>query len=79
MEKNQLEWKKFLEQQLEWGKQRDRILEQIEKKLFEMKSIAEYAAQHELSKTEAEKLNEQLNVLKDEIHALEECSRHMVH
>ena len=49
MDKDQQEQKKFLEEQLEWCKEQDRILEEIEMKLHEMKRIAEYALEHELT------------------------------
>ncbi|MGX2961647.1 hypothetical protein JNUCC23_20670 [Peribacillus sp. JNUCC 23] len=41
-------------------------------KLNEMKWIAEYALEHTLSPIEIEKLNGQVNELKNEFHSLEE-------
>jgi hypothetical protein len=52
MDKDQQEQKKFLEQQLQWSKEQARILDEIEKKLYEMKEIAEYALKHKLSPIE---------------------------
>lgn len=57
MEKGELERKKFLEQQLEWCKEQDYILEEIEMKLYEMKRIAEYACNHELTPHSTNQLN----------------------
>ena len=49
MDKDQLELKNFLEAQVEWCKWQDGILEKIENKLYEMKELAEYARDHELT------------------------------
>lgn len=38
----------FLEEQLEWCKEQDRILYKIETKLYEMEEIAEYAPKNNL-------------------------------
>ncbi|MDN3361227.1 MULTISPECIES: hypothetical protein [Priestia] len=54
MGKDKQEDTKFLEQQLEWCKEQDRILEEIEMKLYEMKIIAEYAFNHELTSLETD-------------------------
>ena len=70
MNKEEQEHKQFLEQQLEWCKKQDRILEEIEVKLFEMKKIAQFALEHELSEIEIEGLNTQLIDLKNEVHLL---------
>lgn len=40
MDKDEQERKQFLEQQLEWCREQDRILGEIEEKLQEMKKIA---------------------------------------
>jgi polyhydroxyalkanoate synthesis regulator phasin len=71
--------KKFLEDQLRWCKERNYILEEIEIRLYEMKSIAEYAAEQELSSVEIESLNGQLNELKNEVFALEKQLHTVVH
>lgn len=64
--------KQFLEEQLKWCKERDKILEQIELKLYEMKDIAEYARDHKVSDLELEMLNHQINQLKVEVELLEQ-------
>ena len=79
MNKDEQEHKKFLEEQLEWCKEQDRILEEIEVKLHEMKQIAEYALEHELTSLEIDQLNSQLNELKSEVHSLEEQLHSVVH
>lgn len=71
MAKDQQPIKKFLEQQLKWCKERDHVLMQIELKLYEMKDIAQHARDNALSSIEVERLNEEMNQLKDEVHSLE--------
>lgn len=63
--------KKFFQEQLRWAKEQDEILEQIELKLYEMRDIAQYAAENDLSPTELNNLNNQLKELKIEIQSLE--------
>ena len=72
MNKGEEEMKKFLEEQVEWCKWQDSILEEIENKLHEMKKIAEYARAHELTSIEVIKLNKQLNTMKQEVYFLEQ-------
>ncbi|MHC8970678.1 hypothetical protein [Priestia aryabhattai] len=79
MEKDEQEHKKFLEQQLEACKEQDRILEEIEMKLYEMKKIAEYAFNHELTSLEIDQLNGQLKGLESDIHFLEKQLHSVVH
>lgn len=79
MNKDQEEIKKFLEEQVEWCKWQDSILEEIENKLHEMKQLAEYARVHELTPIEVIKLNEQLNTLKQEVYSLEQQLQSKVH
>ena len=79
MDKQEQEHKKFLEQQLEWCKKQDRILEEIEMKLYEMKKITQYTLDHELTEIEIEQLNVQLNELKSEVHLLEKQLQTVVH
>lgn len=62
---------KFLEQQLEWSKKQTQLLNEIDKKLHEMKGIAEFALEHELSEMELNDLNDQLAQLKKEVQFLE--------
>lgn len=70
---NNEEERAFLEAQLQWVKQRDALLEQIEKKLYEMKHIAEQVATCDKSIFENEKnrLNERFLQLKGEVTILE--------
>ncbi|WP_079524729.1 hypothetical protein [Solibacillus isronensis] len=79
MEKDEQEHKQFLEQQLEWCKEQDRILEEIEIKLHEMKKIAQFALDHELAPLEIDQLNAQMNELKSEVHFLEKQLHSIVH
>jgi hypothetical protein len=79
MDKDDQDHKKFLEEQLEWCKEQDRILEEIDVKLHEMKEIAEYALEHGLTSAEIDQLNDQLNELKREVHSLEKQLHSVVH
>ncbi|MEO2223822.1 hypothetical protein ABGV39_06290 [Priestia megaterium] len=79
LEKDELEHKKFLKQQLEWCKEQDSILEEIEMKLYEMKKIAEYAFNHVLTSHSTDRLNNQLKELKSKIHFLEKQLSSVVH
>ena len=79
MNKDQKDQKKFLEEQLEWSKEQVRILDEIDMRLHEMKKIAEYAVDHELSATEKIRFNNQLKVLKDEVDSLEKQLHTVVH
>lgn len=71
MDKEQQDRKRFLEEQVEWCKKQDAILHEIEEKLYKMKEIAEYSCNNETNELENEKLNNQLNILKQEVHSLE--------
>ncbi|MEW4230256.1 hypothetical protein [Priestia megaterium] len=79
MEKDDKEHKKFLEQQLEWCKEQDRILEEIEMKLYKMKRVAEYAFKHELTSLETNQLNGRLKELESDVHFLEKQLYSVVH
>ncbi|WP_428909625.1 hypothetical protein [Niallia sp. Krafla_26] len=79
MNKEDQEHKAFLEQQLELCKKQDRILEEIESKLYQMKEMAQFTLDHKLTKIEIEKLNDQLNDLKSEVHLLEKQLHSIVH
>ncbi|WP_232454591.1 hypothetical protein [Domibacillus aminovorans] len=57
MDKDQQDHKRFLEQQLERCKEHDRILEEIEVKLYEMKKLAGHVLEHELTSAEADGVN----------------------
>ncbi len=71
MNRTQQERKHFLEAQLEWIKNQDAILVEMDKKLHEMKRIAEYARDQVLTSSEIDELNQQLNELKQEVDSLE--------
>ncbi|MBB6447290.1 hypothetical protein [Bacillus benzoevorans] len=79
MDKEKQEHKQFLEQQLEWCKKQDRILEVIEMKLNEMKKIAQSTLEHELTEIEIERLNSRLKELKSEVYFLENQLYTVVH
>ena len=79
MNKDQKDQKKFLEEQLEWSKEQVRILDEIDMRLHEMKRIAEYAVEHELSANEKIRLNTQLKDLKYEVDSLEKQLHTVVH
>lgn len=79
MDKDQQEQKKFLEEQVEWCKKQDSILEQIETKLHEMKKLAEYARDNELTLLEMDELNSQLNHLKSGVDSLKKRLRSDTH
>lgn len=71
MNKEEQEHQKFLEELLEWCKVRDRILEEMESKLYKMKEIAEYSMEYELTSLEIEQLNNKLNDFKIEVDSLD--------
>jgi len=79
MDKETQDQKKFLEELLEWTKKRDNILEEIEHKLYEMKEIAEYAFEYDLSPDEVARLNLQLDEKKREVQSLENQLQSVVH
>ena len=79
MNKDEQDQKKFLEEQLEWTKEQVRILDEIDIRLHEMKKIAEYAVEHELSSTEKIRLNNQMKDLKAEVDSLEKQLHTVVH
>lgn len=79
MDKDKQEEKQFLEEQVEWCKQQDRVLEQIESKLYDMKELAQYAYSHVLTQGEADELNIKLNDLKEEVVSLEKQLHSTIH
>ncbi|WP_368503278.1 hypothetical protein AB3N04_13580 [Alkalihalophilus sp. As8PL] len=80
MEKEIQEQIDFLKQQLEQGKQRARLLEEIEEKLIEMRVIAEEILQSELSSFEKEAMNERFQLLQVEVVELQKhLTPQMVH
>ena len=79
MDSEKKENKKFLTKQIEWCIKRDSILEEIEKKLHEMKNIVEYTPHHKSTSMEVDQLNEKLNELKKEVQDLEIQLNAIVH
>lgn len=79
MDKEEQEHKRFLKQQFEWCKEQDRILEEIEMKLHEMKKIAQFALDQELTPLEIDQLNGQIKELEREVHFLEKQLHIVVH
>ena len=79
MNKDKQEKKRFLEEQIEWCKMQDAILQEIEEKYNKMKELAEYSCNNEITLSETEELNNQLNTLKQEVHSLEQLLQSIVH
>jgi polyhydroxyalkanoate synthesis regulator phasin len=79
MDQDHQESKKFLEEQVKWCKEQDRILEEIEVKLHLMRVLADYARDHELVSFEIDKINGKLDELKNKVHSLEKQLRSVVH
>lgn len=79
MDNDQQDLKRFLEQQLERSKEQIVLLDEINVKLIEMKRIAQYVVDHELSESEMGRLDHELNDLKDEVHFLEKQLHTIVH
>lgn len=65
--------RRFLEAQLQWVKQQDALLEQIESKLYEMKHIAEKVASNNelMPENEKHRLNEKFTHLMIKVTELE--------
>lgn len=69
---NQNDERAFLEDQLQWVKQRDAIFAQIESKLYEMKLIAEQVASDiHMAVSQKQRLNDRFLLLKNEVADLE--------
>lgn len=64
-----------VDEKLSWVKYRIKTLDIISAKLLEMKFIAEIAKDIHMEYERKEELNKRLNILKDEINALDEESR----
>lgn len=79
MNQEQSERKEFLQEQLQWTRDQMDILDQMDKKLQEMKRIAEYVVGNDLSVDERGNLNRLLEILKDEYNLLESRKGIIVH
>ena len=71
MDQEQKEQKESLDQLLKWTKEQMLILDMMEVKLYEMKRIGENVLEHQLSASEKDGLNRELNALKIEFGSLE--------
>ena len=65
----------YLQQKLEWVKYRLGRLDQMEGKLAEMRQLAEYARDNQLSSQEIEASNAKLHKLQQEVIAMDEQSK----
>lgn len=72
MTKDEQDYKKFLEDQLDWCMEQDLILAEIEYKLQEMKGIAKDALENGLTNGEITIMNIRLNQLNSEVFSLKE-------
>lgn len=71
----QPENKDFLEEKLKWVKYRLEIIDKIENKLKEMKMLAEYVKNNNLSSIQIKDINEKINILKQEVLKLDKESK----
>lgn len=69
------ELKQELEQELQWIKYRQRILDIIDYKLLQMRQLAEMAKQENITAGELEAINVRLNDLATQVRALDSESR----
>lgn len=69
------ELKQKLQEELQWVQYRQKMLNIIEKKLYQMKSIAREATKN-ISKDEREELNKKIKYLEMQVNALDEESKH---
>jgi len=79
MDNDLLKQKIFLEEQLEWCRKQDFILEKMEKLFSEMKALAEYARDYRLTELELDKVNYELEGYKREVNLLERQLKYIFH
>lgn len=72
MDQDERDRKKFLEEQVVWCEEKKFILDEIDHVLHKMKDIAQYVLQFEITQEEIKELNHQMEILKSEIHFLEQ-------
>lgn len=65
----------YLEQKLQWVKYRLEMLDEIEARLTEMRSIAVLAENSDMAQSTRQRLNERFHLLEREVHQLDEKSR----
>ncbi|WP_096201154.1 hypothetical protein [Bacillus sp. FJAT-45350] len=73
------EERRFLEEQLEWVKERDRLLCAIEYKLREMKLLAEYAKEVQHDREKVAEIQLEINRLLREINELQKQCEQFLH
>jgi flagellin-like hook-associated protein FlgL len=71
------ELRQQLQQELQWVKYRQEMLDIIEKKLIQMREIAVQVKEENLSPVEIEALNAKLNNLVAQVNALDEESKYI--
>lgn len=74
-DENYITHKENLREELEWVKYRIHMLDIMERKLYQMKEIAEEATEN-ISKDEREELNKKIKYLEMQVNALDEESRY---
>lgn len=67
--------KEYLRRQLNWVYNRMKALDSIESTLNEMRELAVYARDNELTSVEAQDINKRLRMLQKEVEELDEKSR----
>ncbi|MEK3978409.1 hypothetical protein MKY37_04860 [Psychrobacillus sp. FSL K6-2836] len=67
MNKDREEQRRFLNEQIQWCKEQDQILKEIEARLYIMTDLVEYALIYDLNPNEITRVNFQLNELKKEV------------
>lgn len=61
----------FLLQQVQWCKEQDKILADIEETLYLMRALAEYRSAHVLPEQEVQRLNDEMLFLEAEVKCLQ--------
>lgn len=69
------ELKKELQQELQWVRYRQKMLDIMEEKLLIMKQLAEQVKQGNITEGEMEEINARLNGLAEQVRALDSESR----
>lgn len=69
----------FLQEKSKWIKQRMLVLDELDIKLQEMREIALYAKNSQLSHAERERLNQEIQELNSEVEFLQQQLEHIHH